>query len=158
MCPRRRTCTTWFRLYDSFAMEIEIRDAVASDLPAILEIYNELIASTTVAWTERAETLDERRDWFAEKERRVFPTLVAVAGGEVLGFASFGDFRDSTHWPGYRFTAEHSIHVRGDVHRTGVGRRLMAELVERARGRGIHVLVAAIDAENVVSIQFHERQ
>ena len=45
-------------------MNIEVRDAVPADLPATLHIYNELIDSTTGAWTERAQTLEERRAWF----------------------------------------------------------------------------------------------
>jgi phosphinothricin acetyltransferase len=135
---------------------VVVRDAVDADIPATLDIYNELVPTTTIAWTEERQTLDERRDWFIEQRRRDFPVLVAVAGGEVIGTAAYGDFRDSVHWPGYRFTAELSIHVRGDRRGTGVGRLLMEALVERAGRDGIHVLVAAIDAANRESIAFHE--
>jgi L-amino acid N-acyltransferase YncA len=138
-------------------MSVELRDAVAGDLPATLAIYNELIHSTTVAWTERPQSLDERRTWFGEQQRRGFPTLVAVDGDEVVGMTSYGDFRDSEHWPGYRFTVEHSIHVRGDRRGNGLGRRLLEELISRAQRNGIHVMVAGIDAANTGSIRFHER-
>jgi L-amino acid N-acyltransferase YncA len=138
-------------------MDIDVRDAVAADLPATLEIYNELIGSTTGAWSERPQTLDERRAWFDEQCRRGFPTLVAVDGDEIVGMTAFGDFRDSIHWPGYRFTAELSIHVRVDRLRDGIGSRMMHELIARAQRLGIHVLVAGIDADNVDSIRFHER-
>ena len=137
-------------------MSVELRDAVAADLPATLAIYNELIGSTTVAWTERPQSLEERFSWFEDQRRRAFPTLVAVDGGEVVGMTSYGDFRDSEHWPGYRFTVEHSIHVRGDRRGAGIGRRLLEELIARARRNGIHVMVAGIDAANVGSIRFHE--
>jgi phosphinothricin acetyltransferase len=136
---------------------VEIRDAAVADLVATLDIYNELITSTTIAWAERSQTLDERHAWFEEQQKRGFVSLVAVEGDEVVGMASYGDFRDSMHWPGYRFTAEHSIHVRGDHRRSGVGRLLMEELIARAERNGIHVLVAAIDADNGDSIRFHER-
>jgi phosphinothricin acetyltransferase len=138
-------------------MPVEVRDAVAEDLPATLDIYNELIESATVAWTERPQTLDERRAWFAQQMLRGFPTLVAVDGHAVVGMTSYGDFRDSVHWPGYRFTAEHSIHVRADRRRDGIGRLLLNELIARARRNHIHVLVAGIDADNIDSIRFHER-
>jgi L-amino acid N-acyltransferase len=138
-------------------MTIEVRDARAADLPAALDIYNELIETTTVAWTERKQTLAEREAWFDEQRRRGFPTLVAVDGEDVVGVTAFGDFRDSVHWPGYRFTAELSIHVRGDHCGTGVGSLLLETLIARARALGIHVLVAGIDAENLGSIRFHER-
>jgi len=80
-------------------MSLEVRDMVPADLPATLDVYNELIESTTVAWTERPQTMDERRAWFAEQRRRGFPTLVAVDADEVVGMTSYGDFRDSIHWP-----------------------------------------------------------
>jgi phosphinothricin acetyltransferase len=136
---------------------IEIRDAILDDLPATLAIYNALIETTTVAWTERPQTLAERAAWFGEQQQRGFPVLVAVDAGEVIGTASYGDFRDSVHWPGYRHTAEHSVHVRIDRRGQGVGQQLMDSLIDRARGNGIHVLVAGIDAENAASIRFHER-
>jgi len=136
---------------------VEVRAALASDLPATLDIYNELIGSTTGAWTEEPQTLDERRAWFAGQQRRDFPMLVAVGGDEVVGMTSYGDFRDSIHWPGYRFTVEHSIHVRGDRRGAGIGRILMEALMARARRNGVHVMVGGIDAENTDSIRFHER-
>jgi phosphinothricin acetyltransferase len=134
-----------------------VRNAAEADLPATLDIYNELIPTTTIAWTEELQTLEERRVWFAEQRRRDFPVLVAVDGREVIGTAAFGDFRDSVHWPGYRFTAELSIHVRGDRRGSGVGRLLMETLIDRAGHKGIHVLIAAVDASNGGSIAFHER-
>ena len=139
------------------AGNIDVRAALATDLPATLDIYNELIGSTTVAWSEQPQSLAERRAWLDEQQRRDFVTLVAVDGGEVVGMTSYGDFRDSIHWPGYRFTVEHSIHVRGDRRGGGIGRMLMTELMARARDHGVHVMVAGIDAENAGSIRFHER-
>jgi L-amino acid N-acyltransferase YncA len=138
-------------------MTVAVRDAVAGDLPATLAIYNELIDSTTVAWTEQPQSLDERRAWFAEQQRRGFPMLVAVDREDVVGMTSYGDFRDSEHWPGYRFTVEHSIHVRGDRRGTGLGRLLLEELMARARRNGTHVMIAGIDAANTGSIRFHQR-
>jgi len=135
-----------------------IRPATDADLPAVLAITNELIPTTTVAWTEDLQTLDQRRAWFAQRTARGFPVLVAVDdGGEVVGIASYGDFRDSLALPGYRFTVEHSVHVRADQRRTGVGRALMLALIDRAAEAGIHVMVGGIDGANLDSIAFHER-
>jgi L-amino acid N-acyltransferase len=137
-------------------MSAVVRAATPADVPATLAIYNELIGTTTWAWSEEPQTLDERREWFERQQCRNFPVLVAESGSEIVGMTSYGDFRDSVHWPGYRFTAEHSIHVRGDRRRTGIGRVLMDELIETARRNGIHVLVGAIDAANADSLRFHE--
>jgi L-amino acid N-acyltransferase len=138
-------------------MSILVRDGTADDLPATLAIYNELIDTTTIAWTDRHQTLAERGAWFADQQRRGFPVLVADDDGEVVGVTAYGDFRDSIHWAGYRHTVELSIHVRGDRRQSGIGRLLMNALVERARNSDVHVMVAGIDADNIDSILFHQR-
>jgi phosphinothricin acetyltransferase len=79
--------------------------------------------------------------------------LVAEAEGTVLGYATFGDWRA---WDGYRHTVEHSVYVRADRRGGGIGRALMAALIDRARGLGKHVMVAGIEAGNTGSIRLHE--
>jgi L-amino acid N-acyltransferase YncA len=134
-----------------------VRDAVEADLSAIVEINNALIATTTVTWTEAPETLEQRTAWFERQHDDGHPVLVADDEGDVAGFITYEHFRGEGKWPGYRGTAELSVHVREDRWGEGVGRALMEALVERARAAGIHVLVAAIDAENQASLRFHER-
>ena len=131
-----------------------IRHALESDLPGILAIYNDVIASSTAVYTETPSTLEDRRTWWAERTKQGFDVFVAVEGGEVVGFASFGPFRP---WPGYRFTVEHSVHVRADRRGAGVGTALMHEIIAAARRQHKHVLIAGVDAQNAASIQFHER-
>jgi len=137
-------------------VSVVVRDCEDADVEASLAIYNELVPTTTVAWTERPVTLEERRAWIVEQRGRGFPVLVAEEDGRIVGVASYGDFRDTAHWEGYRFTVELSIHVTGARRGAGVGRELMATLVRRAREAGLHVLVAAVDGDNVDSIRFHE--
>ncbi len=133
---------------------IEVRDASADDLPAMLAIYNDVIATTTAVYREDPATLDDRVVWWQDRVAHGYPVLVADDGREVLGFASFGDFRA---WPGYRFTVEHSVHVRSDGRGRGVGHVLMTALLARARALGKHVMIAGVDADNAGSIRFHER-
>jgi phosphinothricin acetyltransferase len=136
---------------------LTIRDATADDLPTILDLNNLLIPVDSTAWTERLETLDERRAWFAHKQADGWPVLVADVGDRVVGFCTYGEFRENRRWEGYRFTAELTIHVDPSCHGAGVGRLLMEALVERARADGLHTLVAAVDGTNAGSIRFHER-
>jgi phosphinothricin acetyltransferase len=134
-----------------------IRDAVDGDMPALRDLYNALIPTTTVAWTEALQTLRERRAWFRAQQRAGYPVLVAEIAGEVVGFTAYGSFRGSGKWPGYRYTVEHTIHVHEDAWGCGVGRALLDALMERAREDRVHVMVGAIDADNRDSIAFHER-
>jgi phosphinothricin acetyltransferase len=105
--------------------------------------------------SRRPTTLDERRQWFENRVGRGYPVLVATDGvGTVVGFASFGDFRIGA---GYRFTVEHTVHVRGDRRGAGLGTALMRQLIEHAAASGKHVMIGGVDAGNEPSIRFHER-
>jgi L-amino acid N-acyltransferase YncA len=133
-----------------------VRDATEGDLPAIRDIYNALIETTTVAWTEVPESLEQRQDWFADQTRAGWPVLVAEDDRAVIGFAAYGAFRGQGKWPGYRHTVEHTVHVCRAAWGVGVGRALMSELFDRARASEVHVMVGAIDRGNESSIRFHE--
>src|SRR5262245_37295923 len=106
-----------------------IRDASVDDVPAILAIYNDVIATSTAIYREEPATLDDRREWFDARRVQSYPVLVADDDSGILGFASYGDFRA---WPGYRFTVEHSVHIRADQRGRGVGTMLMRVLMQRA--------------------------
>ena len=138
-------------------MSVTIRDSTEDDLPASLAIFNELIPMTTIAWRDEPMFLETRTQWFAAQQERGFPVLVAVDADEVVGVASYGDFRNTPHFEGYRYTVEHSIHVRGDRWGRGIGRLLLDALIDRAHAAGVHVMVGGIDATNEESLRFHER-
>lgn len=133
---------------------IEIRDACADDLPGILTIHNEAVRNTTAIWDEETVDVDDRRAWLADRHEQGFPVLVAVSGGRVAGYASYGVWRAKS---GYRHTVENSVYVHPDHHRRGVASALMTELISRARAGRVHVMVASIESGNAVSITLHER-
>lgn len=133
---------------------MRIRDAAEKDLPAILAIYNQVVADTTAIYEDTPTTPEQRLSWFKARQAAKFPVLVADIGGEVAGFSSYGDWR--ARW-GYRFTVEHSVHVRQDWRSRGVGKALVEALLPYAQAGGVHAMIGAIDAENRSSIRFHER-
>ena len=135
-------------------MDITIRDAAEADLPGIMDIYNDAVANTTAIWNEAVVDLENRRAWFTARRERGFPVLVAVRGRQVLGYASYGDWRA---FDGYRHTVEHSVYVQKDARGTGTGKRLLKALIDRASFNGIHVMIAGIEAENTASIKLHEK-
>ncbi|NLA01650.1 GNAT family N-acetyltransferase [Rhodococcus hoagii] len=135
-------------------MSHEIRDALPADLPAILDIYNDAVRNTTAIWNETPVDLVNRQAWFDARAQQGYPILVAVDGADVLGYASFGDWRP---FEGFRHTVEHSVYVRSDQRGKGLGPALMIALIERAQGGGKHVMVAAIESGNAASVHLHER-
>jgi phosphinothricin acetyltransferase len=134
------------------SMPTSIDDAAEADLPAILAIHNEVVANSTAIYAETPSSLAERAAWRAERVARGYPVIVAREAGEVIGFASFGDWRA---WPCYAATVEHSVHVRADRRRAGVGRALLQALPDRARALGKHVMLGGIDADNAASLALH---
>jgi phosphinothricin acetyltransferase len=132
-----------------------VSDASRQDLSGILEIYNEVIRNSTAVYSETELTAERGAAWYEAKVAQGFPILVARdASGTVAGFATLGDFRA---WPCYRYTVEHSVHVRADARGTGIGRALVLAAVAGARSLGKHRLIAGIDADNRISIGLHER-
>jgi len=133
---------------------MRIRDATTADLPAILAIYNDVVANTTAIYDERASTLEERQDWFKARRAKDFPVLVGELNGEVVGFSTFGEWR--SRW-GYRFTVEHSVHVRADHRGKGLGRQLIEVLFPRAAAMNVHMMIAHIDSAAAASLRLHEK-
>jgi phosphinothricin acetyltransferase len=80
--------------------------------------------------------------------------FVAVdeADKEVLGWSSLNRYHDRM---GYRFTTENSVYVAAPWRGKGLGRQLLAPLIQAARERGLHAILAAIDAENEASLRLH---
>ena len=128
---------------------ISIRDAQESDLPAILEIYNDVIVNTTAVYSELPHTLQMRKDWYHDRVNNNFPVFVAVLDDEIAGFCSFGHFRV---WPCYRYTAELSVYVDTSYRGKGISKIMLQALIERAEQMNIHALLAGISADNEISV------
>lgn len=133
---------------------MQIRPADDSDLDAILEIHNHAIRETTAIWTEVEVDREDRELWLAARQAAGHPVIVAEVGGVLAGYAAYGPWREKS---GYRLTVENSVYVAGGFQRRGVAMALMVELIRLAKERGIHVMIAAIDAENAGSIALHRR-
>src|SRR5579863_1509031 len=133
---------------------LELREAREDDLPGLVAIYNDIIANSTAVYHNQPVTLEERRQWWQARRAQGYPLLVAHDARSVAGFATFGDFRS---WPGYRFTVEHSVHVRADGRGRGIGTQLLKALFPYASALGKHVMIGGVDAGNAAAIRFHER-
>ncbi len=133
---------------------MRIEDATDADVPEIVAIYNDVIATSTAVFSERPVTVADRREWLRARRAQAYPVIVARMDGAVAGFASYGAFRSGS---GYQRTVEHSVHVAAERRRQGIGLRLLEELLDRARREGRHVVVAGVDADNRASLRLHEQ-
>ena len=131
-----------------------LRDAEAGDLKAIAAILNGEILGSTASWTEKPKSADDMARWLQARRAGGFPVVVAEAGGEVLGYASYGPFRAGE---GYRETVEHSVYVARPARGRGIARLLMARLIERARAAGLHRMVGGVSADQAASLGLHRK-
>ena len=147
---------------------LAIRLATADDLPAINDIYNHYIPLTTTSYDTDPMSLEDRRKWFAGREA-IHPVTVAYMENDasspsppasglqspaspVVGWGSLHTWRGKS---GYRTTVENSVYVHPDHLRIGVGSAIIADQITRARALGLHVIVAAIDSEQLPSLALH---
>lgn len=130
-----------------------IRPATRADLPGILEIYNDAVLNTTATYDYEPRTLEHRTQWFEERQRDQYPIFVAVDdAGIVTGWSALNPYHARF---GYRFTAENSVYVAAAQRGRGLGKLLLGPLVDAGRARGLHAIIAAIDADNAASIRLH---
>ncbi len=127
-------------------MTLTIRHAGPSDAPTIADIYNEGIVDRSATFETQPRTADDILGRLADGER--FPMLVAVEDGVVRGWAALSIYRSR---PCYAGIAEFSIYLDRAARGRGVGRQLLAALIDAARDRGYWKLVSRVFPFNTAS-------
>lgn len=130
---------------------MRIRPATLADAEAIRAIYNLEVTETTHTFDLVPRTLEQQEAWL-ESRLGALAVLVAEDDGEVVGFSSLSTYRDR---PAYRTTVEDSVYVARGHQGKGVGKALLAAIVEAARGRGYHTVMARIVGGHEASINLH---
>ena len=130
---------------------MHVRSATVEDASAILEIYNHEVLTSTVTFDLVPRTLAEQESWITDRSG-AHVVLVVEDDGEVVGFGALSQYRERA---GYATTVEDSVYVHEDHRGRGVGRILLAELVERATAHGFHALMAKIVGGHEASITLH---
>ncbi len=132
---------------------VEIREAVRDDAAAIAHIYNQGIEDRVATLETEPRTPDERARWLVSRAPR-HPVLVALDGGEVVGWASLNPFNPRS---AYDHVADVSVYVARERRGAGVGRALLAALDEQARRLGYHKLVLAAFPWNASGMALYRR-
>ncbi len=134
-------------------MNAIIRDAVDTDLPAIVEIYNATVPTRMVTAELEPTTVEARLPWFREHSPEQYPFWVAESDGRVIGWLEFKKFQPRR---AYRGTAEISVYIDEKFRRRGVGQRLLEHAITRAPSLGITALVGLIFGHNKPSLKLFE--
>ncbi|MDF3059072.1 MAG: acetyltransferase [Rariglobus sp.] len=122
--------------------------------PEILAIFNDAILNSTALYDYEPRTMANMETWFSAKQKGRYPVLGAFDdNGALSGFASFGAFRA---WPAYKYSIEHSVYVRGDRRGMGLGKKLLARLIDLAEKQDYHMMIGGIDSSNAASVRLHQ--
>ena len=136
-------------------MDYYIKSCNEAQLPEILELFNDAIINTTSVYDYNPRTMDFMSDWYNSKLKAHYP-IIGLFGSqnELLGFGTYGSFRSR---PAYKYSIEHSIYVNKEMRGKGYGKIILNEIIKSAINQDYHVLVGGIDADNKISIKFHEK-
>ena len=131
---------------------VSLRAAQESDAQAIAEIYNYEVENSTATFDLVPRSLEAQRDWITTRSG-AFSAIVAVDSvAGVIGFAALSTYRDRA---GYRTTVENSVYVHRNHQQLGVGKLLLAALLDSARDSGFHTVIARIDSQSTGSLALH---
>lgn len=127
-------------------MTLVLRPAEPTDAAAVTAIYNQGIAERIATFETEPRRVEDLALRIADARH---PMLVACNGaGRVLGWAGLGPYRARACYAGI---AEFSIYLDATARGLGVGRRLLAALVEAARAAGFWKLVSRVFPSNTAS-------
>jgi phosphinothricin acetyltransferase len=132
-----------------------IRDAVESDLPTIVEIYNSTIDCQWVTADLQPVTVANRLDWFHRHKPDHRPLWIAENQDEVVGWLGFQSFYSGR--PAYHATAELSIYISPYHRRQGIGYQLLETAIAASPNLGIKNLVGFIFANNAPSLKLFQQ-
>lgn len=135
-------------------MKIIIRSYQAKDTQAILDITNHNILHSTALYDYNIRSYDQQKSILEEKINKQFPVIVAELDEKVVGFGMYNEFRLRE---AYQFTVEHSVYLDEKFQGKGIGKLLLARLIELAKEQKIHTIIGVIDSENEDSIEFHKK-
>jgi phosphinothricin acetyltransferase len=132
-----------------------IRESADGDIGRIAAIYRHHVLHGIASFEEEppepAELAQRRRAILA----RGLPYLVAEKDGRVVGYAYASPYRTRS---AYRFTVEDSIYIDAAETGRGLGRALLAELIDRCTELGYRQMVAVIGgSDQWPSIGLHQR-
>src|SRR3984893_9579062 len=135
---------------NAVAEETRIRDAVDTDLPAIISIYNAAIATRISTAQLEPVTVESRRRWLTEHSSDRHPFWVAEVDGQIAGWLTIKSFLPRCAYAG---TSELSLYVDERFRRRGVARSLLEEAIARAPSLEITAMVGLIFAHNEPSLK-----
>jgi len=134
-------------------MATTIRPATRDDVSTILDFIRALARYEREPDAVIATEQDLLRDGFGEQP--YYSCLIADEDGAPAGFAFY--FFDYSTWLGRPGLYLEDIFVHPEFRGRGIGKALLAALIEKARAQGLHMMIGGVDSDNELSIALHKK-
>lgn len=132
---------------------MQIETVSQPDLAEIQSIYAHHVLHGAGTFEEVPPSIEQMSDRHTAGIAAGYDWAVARDATGVLGYGYYGPFRQRS---AYDWTVEDSVYVREDVRGQGVGKAIVARLLEQAEARGYRQMLALIgDSDNIGSIGMH---
>jgi phosphinothricin acetyltransferase len=130
-----------------------VRPATERDTEALAAIYGHHVRHGVGTFEEVPPSSAEMEQRRLAIVAHGLPYLVAEADGRVLGYACAAPFRARA---AYRYTVEDSVYIHPEATGRGVGRAVLAAVLDACQAMGLRQVVAVIgDSQNAASIGLH---
>jgi phosphinothricin acetyltransferase len=145
-------------------VDYRVRAATEADAARICLIYNQGIEDRLATLETELRTPDERRQWLAARSPR-HPVIVAdvaqpAATGQAGGdpaLAAWGSLNVFNARECYRHVADISVYVERGWRGRGVGRVVLARLIDLGREHRFHKLVLSAFPFNQVGVALYDK-
>ncbi|MEJ6401148.1 GNAT family N-acetyltransferase [Nicoliella lavandulae] len=139
---------------DAHTNNIEFNQATRSDLPYIVDVYNESIPGRMATADLEPISVGERVEWFKQHEPNHRPLLIINYDGDRAGWLSLSSFYGR---PAYDETVEISIYIDNNFQHRGLGNAAVNHAEKAAARIGVKNILAFIFAHNTPSLHLFEK-
>ena len=129
--------------------------AQLSDLESITNIYNQAICAKTCTCDIELLLSDERASWFSTHQNELYPIFVYKRDDEIVGYSYISPYREGRK--ALQSVGEISYYVDFRCHRQGIGYKLVAHTITKAKNIGYQNLLAIVLECNIGSISLLEK-
>lgn len=137
----------------AYPMTITIRAATLADILAVTAIYRHSVLTGTASYEIAAPDEAEMAARMEAITSQSYPYLIAEdKDGSLIGYAYGSAFRAR---PAYRWLVEDSIYLSPAAQGKGVGKALLASLIEQCTALGFRQMIAVIGGASPASIGVH---
>ena len=135
---------------------VTFRSVTTGDVPALLDIYNYYVKTSTVTFDLDPWTTDDMAHKIETVARLQMPFIVADLDGDLVGYAYLSTWREKC---AYETTMENTLYLREDTRGLGLGGLLLEELLRLGADAGVREVIAVIAStpQATPSIRLHEK-